>query len=238
MIFSSRYIFSIIVSILVTVGTVYGQEDLPADTAVTGPADTLVTSQSQSLDTLKNTRIAVYFDYLSLISRVVSSSVKYEGGVSVFPLKNIAIGVEGGLHRIPSSSTISNGEYLAEGTYGKAGIDYFFINGVESKIYVGARYAMAWFEDSYSYQIMSDLWPPFKESEDRQGLEAAWYEVLFGTEGAIFPSLYMGWTLRYRIKSRAPSLSPIPVYHIPGYGQANGKSSIGFSLYLKYSIKR
>jgi len=213
---------------------VYGQ-DAPAD-SVAAPVESATAIPSGAQDSSRAVRIAAHFDYLSLVSRIFSSSVKYEGGVAIFPLRNVALSAEGGYQSISSSSTISNGEYISEGIYGKAGIDYYFINGSSSKIYVGARYAISRFDDSYTYRIVSDLWPAYEENGARKELESAWYEVVFGTGGALFSNLYMGWSLRYRIKSHAPSLSPIPVYRIPGFGQAGGKNSLGISLYLKYSI--
>lgn len=211
----------------------FAQEPVPADTTSSMHE---ATQPEDSLQKSKTTRIAIHLDYLSLVSRLISKSERYEGGVSVFPVRNFAVVAEAGFSRAEPKSAISNGSYAAEGYFGKAGVDYYLVNGRESRIYLGARYAMTSFDDRYSFVIASDLWPDYTGTGDRENLEASWYEALLGTEGVIVPGLYLGWTLRYRMIRLSPSFSTVNVYHIPGYGPAGSKNSLGVNLYLKYAI--
>jgi hypothetical protein len=239
-----HYIYKLIISasLVLPVNGIYAQDPISQDSVVIMAPDTAIGQDTINLTSpviARKDRFGVYIDILGIAGQFLTTNKKYEGGVYFTAYRNFLLVLEGGNSILQPKSSLSNGEYRAEGNYWKAGMDYIINYNRESdtKIYVGARYANSAFEDRGDYEVASSLWPSYRSSFFREDLTAEWYEILAGTEGNLFGSFYTGWIIRYRIMLESPQLSPIPVYNIPGFGPGNSKSAFAFNFYLKYQIK-
>lgn len=233
--------------------------DMPSDTvgietdSIETPADSAAVEEAQVVDTLnqaaakgsaardtlkpikKPNGVGLYVDYLKLANQFLYGGKKYEGGLNVVIFKRISLVVEAGAAVLQPPKAIKNGSYTSEGVYGRAGLDLLVINTPENKLFLGLRAARSRFEDRGKFQIESVLWEPYEKQFERNDLEATWYEIVAGTEGVIFPHLYAGWIVRYRMINERPHFQPVDVYNIPGYGIAND-SGIALNLYLRFFI--
>lgn len=230
-----KYTYSLIFSlfILAVAEKSFSQQVPVSDSIQSKGADTVSKATTEKIG-----RIGIYVDYLNFIGQLIGDNKKYEGGVHLTVYRKFLLAAEGGIITLQPKSAIRNGEYRAEGKIWKVGADFAINYNKEkdSKIYLGFRYANSSFIDEGYYEVASVLWPTLKKSFSRNNLDAQWYEVLFGTEGHIFNGFYTGWTIRYRIRADQPDLFAIPVYSIPGFGNANTKTALAFSMYLKYQI--
>lgn len=197
------------------------------------------TAFTQSQDTIIsiNTGPSIYIDYGKLLTIPTDFELKAEAGISLQLKNRFAPHVQLGWARLEPGGAFENGNYTAEGMYGRAGINYLLPLDAANSFYFGLRYALSQFEETGNYQIASQIWPTRVERYTRKDLQADWFEVVFGTERKFKQSKwYLGGYLSLRILNNKDTFSPIDIYAIPGYGRAFDKTVPALNVYVKYSF--
>ncbi len=122
--------------------------------------------------------------------------------------------------------------------YGRIGLNYnfFYGNGSNSFVAIGARYGMTGFSYWWDNVTLNDYyWDSEVEiSTPKQNAFAHWGEIVVALRVQVVKNFYMGWSGRYRLLigcSTSPYGSP---YYIPGMGVKD--SGFGFTYTIGYQI--
>lgn len=178
--------------------------------------------------------VDIGFDLLKFSSFLVDFEQKYEvqGGILV---KNYRFNGEYGYARLTPEESFENAVSKDEGTYWRAGIDYFMNLDPKNKLLFGVKYGQSNFDDEITTNFDQVIWSGFKET--KKDLSADWYEVAFSTESRITGNLNFGITLRLRILNDFENPGNLDVFAIPGYGHAFNNSIPAFNIYIRYRLQ-
>lgn len=131
-------------------------------------------------------------------------------------------------------------DFRSSGSYSRFGIDYNFLQAENSKdkniLYGGFRYGFTFGNQKVNNYLASSYWGPATGSFETQNFSAHWAEFLLGIKGEIFHNLYMGWTVRGKVKISQKKLDVPGLYFIPGYGKANNGFNMDFTYLVYYNL--
>lgn len=126
--------------------------------------------------------------------------------------------------------------YAGKGNYSRIGIDYNFLqaeNRNDKNIFFGGlRYGFSIANQQTSNYVINSYWGQQTGQFGNQRYFAHWGEILIGLKGELFHNVYLGWTVRGKVKFNNKSLGLPDAYFIPGYG----KAARGFNLDFTYSV--
>jgi hypothetical protein len=136
--------------------------------------------------------------------------------------------------------------YTIEGSYFRAGLDYYLSVDLRNFLYFGFRYGLSQFEDRGKFLIESEFWPDYEEEFGDAGLTASWYELILGSETRLqigqpeskiyIRNLFLGWKFRFRILGQFENREEPLIYAIPGYGRTFDKTIPAVNFYIKYRL--
>lgn len=122
--------------------------------------------------------------------------------------------------------------------YARVGLNYnfFFNNGSESFIGIGARYGLSYFSYQWDNIMLDD---PYWDNQEivatpLQNAFAHWGEVVLNLRVQIVKRFYMGLTGRYKILIECGSSQYGDPYYIPGFGLKEG--GFGFTYTVGYNL--
>lgn len=131
-------------------------------------------------------------------------------------------------------------DYSSNGSYSRIGFDYNLLTAENEKdkdiFYIGLRYGFAFAGQKVNRYTIDSYWGQIDGSFGNQTYFAHWTEFLFGIKGQIFNNLYMGWTIRGKMKLKNKDLGIPPMYFIPGYGKAEKGFNLDFTYSVYYNI--
>lgn len=245
-----RLLFAFISKILLVVcffiSSAHGQ-DLPINdsdsTLEDSPGETSPVIQEDDTAGILNTgnaplirRLEISLDYLKLVSFVMPSETKMEGGFAIITKPNVGISIEIGYGARMPEDHFKNAEYKVDGMYGRAGLSYHIPFNPTTNLFIGAKYGMSSYQDEATYTIESGLWDPYQDSFQRTGLSARWAEMIAGSESRFKGNFYFGFMIRFRVMISQDNFEPLEVFSVPGYGRALDKTIPALNLYIKYMI--
>ena len=181
-------------------------------------------------------RLEITFDYLKLVSLASKTETKMEGGLGYISKINVGINLEVGYGEKTPEDFYKNAEYKVYGYYGRAGISYYYPYNPGVNFIIGAKYAMAQYQDEATFSVLSTLWDDLNGDFQREELEASWAEFILGTESSVKGILYFGFVFRMRFLIQADNFTPFEVYSIPGYGRTFDTIVPALNLYIKIQI--
>lgn len=131
-------------------------------------------------------------------------------------------------------------DFRGAGSYTRLGFDYNILQA-ESKndknvFFLGLRYGFTLAKQEVNSYVIGSYWTPTTGSFGTQNYSAHWTEFLLGIKGEIFHNLYMGWTIRGKIKINSKDLGMPPVFFIPGYGKADKGFNADFTYSVYYNL--
>ena len=131
-------------------------------------------------------------------------------------------------------------DYKSTGSYSRIGMDYNFLQAENKNdkniLYAGLRYGFVLAKQEVNQYRVDSYWGPATGHFGSQNYFAHWGEILFGIKGEILNNLYMGWTIRGKVKLNNKELGMPPVYFIPGYGRADKGFNLDFTYSVYYNI--
>ena len=189
------------------------------------------------------TDIHVWGDYLKPALQFANGQEQYEFGAGILLWNMVQLGGSYGIANLNFGppSYYFNGNYLAEGSYWRAGADFMVRAQATTKTWVGLRYGQSSFTDHATATLNSPLWGEYTIQESRD-LNVGWAELIIGSEIApfdnskVFKNLYLGWIFRFRTFNNLEQFEAIPVEYIPGYGRAANNFNAHVNLTLRYRI--
>ena len=131
-------------------------------------------------------------------------------------------------------------DYKSSGSYSRIGMDYNFLQAENKNdkniFFVGLRYGFVLARQQVNSYLIDSYWTPTTGRFGSQNYFAHWGEFLLGIKGEIVNNVYMGWTIRGKIRMNNKDLGMPPVYFIPGYGKADKGFSLDFTYSFYYNI--
>lgn len=238
----SNYIFNTIFLLALLAAPVALAQELnnEPDTAYV-VADTIV-AEVAAADTIPESTsfisgVGLGVDYLKLPTFFLNNETKYEGSFEIIFKNHYVVSLEAGHASYTSKRSYKNApDYEVRGNYARLGLDYTAEFNPQTNIYIGLRYARSQFEDHGIFIISNELFNERRETIDRTGLEAAWFEVVVGSEQQMGKNFFVGGTFRLRFLNDFENFEPIPVYNIPGFGRSHDSTVPALNLFVKYRI--
>ena len=130
--------------------------------------------------------------------------------------------------------------YVGKGSYSRIGIDYNFLQAEnkddKNMLFGGLRYGFTLGRQQVDQYTIDSYWGPVVGKFGNQNYFAHWGEFLIGIKGEILNNLYMGWTVRGKVKMNSKDLGMPPIYFIPGYGKAEKGFNLDFTYSVYYNI--
>ena len=131
----------------------------------------------------------------------------------------------------------NNGSYLRFG----ADINFMHKDPNLNLMFFGLRYATSSFNDQLDFDtdavIQSQTgWPNTRQTISNGNAKANWYEVVAGTKIRVVKQLYLGFTLRFKVRMRTKQTEFLRPYYIPGFGKNVNSSAFGFNYYVSYRL--
>jgi hypothetical protein len=133
--------------------------------------------------------------------------------------------------------------YEANGFFLRTGMDYnlLFREGLnkDDLLLVGARYSFSSLNhEANDYFISDPYWGDYTGSLDPTSFQLHWLEMHAGVRTEIFPKLYLGWSIKLRLKIYENSDSFLNPYYIAGYGHGKRRAPLmaHFSVLYKFDF--
>lgn len=131
-------------------------------------------------------------------------------------------------------------DYKSSGNYSRVGIDYNILQGENKNdkniFYVGLRYGFVLAKQQVKSYTIDSYWAPTTGRFGNQNYFAHWGEFLIGIKAEILHNIYMGWTLRGKVKIKNEDLDMPSSYFIPGYGKADKGFCADFTYSVYYNL--
>jgi hypothetical protein len=121
-------------------------------------------------------------DYLKLASFLWNQQTKWEGGVEVLTKWGVMAVGEYGYGKISPLTRYQNANYVSEGNYWRAGLQYFIPYDRKTDLYLGVLYAQSSFSDRGLVEISGGgVFPDAAVPFGRNNLSANWLEFVVGS---------------------------------------------------------
>jgi hypothetical protein len=132
-------------------------------------------------------------------------------------------------------------DYSMSGSFGRLGVDYNVLNQKDRSIHhsltAGFRYGLTRFShQAQNVPIPSAYWGDYLLESYENNLTGHWVELVGAVKTELFPNLFLGWSIRYKILIN-PEMDPLftPLI-VPGYGRGTNDRGIGFTYSIFYKI--
>ena len=130
--------------------------------------------------------------------------------------------------------------YDASGSYTRIGFDYNFLAADHKEdtdiLFAGLRYGFGFANQEVKSYRIENYWEEINSRFSRQKYNAQWLEVLLGIKGEVLPNLFLGWTIRGKLRTLQKKLDLPPAYFNPGYGKAENKFNFDFTYSIFYAL--
>ncbi len=132
--------------------------------------------------------------------------------------------------------------YNAQGYFFRTGIDIGILGGEASNpndhVLLSVRYGYGRLSQEAPYILISDgYWGDYETSVDPETYHAHWLEVGLGIKTSIWSNLFLGWSLRGRVRVASTSDPNMEPYFISGYGRSNNAAlMLHYSIYYRFPL--
>jgi hypothetical protein len=132
--------------------------------------------------------------------------------------------------------------YNAQGFFFRTGVDIGILGGdiqnPNDHVLISLRYGYGRLKQEAPYILISDAyWGDYETSVDPETYHAHWIEAGLGMKTSIWSNLFIGWSLRGRVKLGSTSDPNMEPYFISGYGKTNNAAlMLHYSIYYRFPI--
>jgi len=195
------------------------------------------TKPTDSVAITKKSGLEIAFDYGKLLTLASDFESKWSVGVGYRYKSKLLLDIWAGMATLEPKNAYENGSYKSEGIYGSIGLNYLISIDAKNLLYLGVRYGMSMYEDSYTYEIGSPIWATFSGSGAHKDLQADWFAVSIGSEKELkIKNLFLGGKVSLRFINSYDKFEPIDTYAIPGYGRTSDGTVPALNVYIKYLL--
>ncbi len=146
--------------------------------------------------------------------------------------------IEGGFTRVADNN--SSFQYESDGYYGRVGLNYNLLKYKHrldrNLFFIGFRYGYSQFQHAFSNVNISTDFGSSSIDIPAADMQAHWVEGVIGVRGEIVQNLFMGITVRTKIRLATQNFGNFTPYIIPGYGEGHKRTSAGISYTISYAF--
>jgi hypothetical protein len=212
----SEYIFSISVAILITHGSLKGQDTINFPLRV-------------------GAGIALHAP-VSAISGLYPQGIEVNGFYDLN--ERISIAIDGGYSRFKNKNF--NYLYKNSGFYMRAGIDYNLLNPILAggRYFAGLsmRYGLSLFSHETPTIDYNNYWGSYGTSEANSFNSAHFLEVSPGVRAELFSNFFIGWSVNVRVLLWSGTGDHQRAIDVPGFGNGSKSFSTGINYYISIRI--
>jgi hypothetical protein len=164
----------------------------------------------------------------------------YEFSADFEVKKDIYLTAEYGMQTVKLEKDFFN--YYSEGNYFRVGADRNFLKSDNPENYemafLGIRYGFSNLNHSATNIIIpGNYWGNTGEINiTENSYTTHWMEIAGGIRAELFRNVFIGWSVRARIRLAHTKDQYMDPYNIPGYGNGSKKGNVGFNFSLYYKI--
>ncbi|MGB3464204.1 MAG: DUF6048 family protein [Cyclobacteriaceae bacterium] len=130
-------------------------------------------------------------------------------------------------------------DYESNGSFLRVGVDVNFIKDPSeaNALLIGLKYVTGSYDEEFIFENANNLTGETREfSLANNSLSSRWLEVNVGLKVKMWKQLYAGFYFRYRLNRVLKGDREFGTYRVPGYGQAERRTVLGFDYYLFWRI--
>jgi hypothetical protein len=149
--------------------------------------------------------------------------------------------IEGGFMNVAAER--EGFSYSANGFFTRVGADYNLLKRPDTKqndqVLIGVRYAYSLTRHEAPFYFIPDAyWGDYDGVLNKSNYNVHWLEFNGGVRTEVFKNLFLGWSIKARVRlysSRDPELNP---YYIPGFGHGKRRNPamIHYSILYKFGL--
>lgn len=133
--------------------------------------------------------------------------------------------------------------YKSNGYFLRLGAEYNLLNKLpdpdkNNLVLIGARYGYSFLQhNSPFFFVGNQYWGDYTGSINSSFFNLHWMELTGGVKTQVLPNLFLGWTIRVRVRvfsSQNPKLQP---YYIPGFGHGDRSNPATVLYSVTYRFK-
>lgn len=152
---------------------------------------------------------------------------------------NWFVNLEGGNVNVLSDQ--ENYNYHATGIFFRAGVDFNLLKRQAKTrndvVLVGFRYGFSSLNHgSTRFFVANEYWGDYSGSVENLNHQLHWVELKGGIKTEIFNNLFLGWSLRTRIRLAQSDDSQLQPFFIGGFGRGSRQAPISIQYSLMYKI--
>ncbi len=206
-------------------------------------------NNNQTNDTIKPARVPVNpyirlgIDVSSVMRNILEPEVQqYEISFDTGIKLNWFATAEAGFMNV--SSERETFAYKSNGYFLRLGAEYNLLNrkpdpDKNNLVLIGARYGYSFLQHrSPFFFVENEYWGDHTGSINSSFFNLHWMELTGGVKTEVLPNLFLGWTIRVRVRifgSRDPELQP---YYIPGFGHGDrtNPATVLYSIMYRFKL--
>ena len=131
-------------------------------------------------------------------------------------------------------------QYSGSGSYSRLGLDYNFLVAEHEHdkdiLFLGLRYGFTLAKQQVGSFTSTSYWEQSGGRFPSQNFSAHWTEIVLGTRIEVLKNIFLGWSIRGKIRLSYKDYEMPPVYFIPGYGKAENGFNFDFSYSILYNL--
>jgi hypothetical protein len=127
--------------------------------------------------------------------------------------------------------------YSGNGFFGRIGVERNLLKGGDDVVFWGLRYGVGQTTYEYSFYTVRDpVWGDIDGSVQKTSAMQHWGELVGGIKGQVLKNIYLGFTLRARVKIAGTYATETAPIIMPGYGNPLKGTTFGMNYYISYRI--
>ena len=128
--------------------------------------------------------------------------------------------------------------YHNEGNYWSVGPEVNLLKNAKSgnALTFGMRYGQAKFNDRLTFTQSGTFFGTIDTDASNPDLTARWMELTASLTVNVTKSLYMGYTVRYKVLRSVSGIGNMAPYDVPGFGLYEDNTGVQFNYYISWAI--
>ena len=206
-------------------------------TVVLGSLYTSASAQPSASDTILSNGLRIGFD----LGRVANYYLSNQRNFSLESSADVGYQRWLGVAEL-GYGNVTNGrdqvyDYNSNGVYARIGIDRNLLKGGDDVVFWGLRYGVGRVSYRYSFYAVADsIWGNTSGNIPQSSALQHWGELVGGLKAMVMKNIYLGFTVRFRVKLNGNYESETGPILIPGFGKAASNTAFGANYYISYRI--
>ncbi|MES2388038.1 MAG: DUF6048 family protein [Bacteroidota bacterium] len=198
-------------------------------------------AQNAKFDSVRTSAVGIGYDLSRLYQTIITPSDRRFEIMADWNLNKNFFVAEYGRATDTRHSAYYN--YFSNGSYLRLGYERNYMINTDDVFFVGARYAFSNYKyHAYDARLNNDpdglafFGNDGKVPDAEHSIHAEWLELVSGLKVKMYGPVYLGFTVRGKLKIDESDNGEMRSLYIPGFGKAAGSAGVGFNYYIMIRI--